>query len=226
LLPIRTVARSTQVEGRDSMSSRDGQVAAGRRNGALKLCAALAVFALVGASCGSDDEPAGADEATSEATSDAVSEAVDDATDAVDSSEAADAMDDAEQFADDQAAALEEQQQQQGGGSATLTVGDQEWTFAPVLCAFGEEEIGQEGAEFVLSSIQDGMQMYATIDSFGHSISLDDIQDFENPSVSLSSVGDGFINVDGKSVSADADFVDNTGDGITPTAGTFEATCP
>ena len=89
-----------------------------------------------------------------------------------------------------------------------------------------EEEIGQEGAEFVLSSIQDGMQMYATTDRFGHSISLDDIEDFENPSVSLSSVGDGFINVDGKSVSADADFVDNAGDGTTPTAGTFEATCP
>ena len=121
---------------------------------------------------------------------------------------------------------MEEVQEQQGGGSARFVVGDDEWTFDSVLCAFGEEQIGQEGAEFVLSSIQDGLQMYVSIDSFGHSISLDDIEDFENPSVSLSSDGDDFIIVDGKSVSAAAEFIDFTGDDFTSTPGTLEATCP
>jgi hypothetical protein len=133
---------------------------------------------------------------------------------------------DAAEFAEDQVDALEEAQEQQGGGSARLVVGDDEWVFDSVLCAFGEDEIGQEGAEFVLSSIQDGLQLYASIDSFGHSITLDDIEDFENPSVSLGSEGDEFINVDGSSVSAAAEFTDFTSDDLTTTPGTFEATCP
>ena len=92
--------------------------------------------------------------------------------------------------------------------------------------SFGEDEIGQEGAEFVLSSIQDGMQMYVSIDSFGHSVSLDDIQDFENPKVGLTAFGDGFVEVDGKNVRATAEFSDTTGDDFTMVEGTFEATCP
>lgn len=113
-----------------------------------------------------------------------------------------------------------------GGGSATLTVGDQTWTFTSVLCAFGEEEIGQPGAEFVLSSIQDGMQMHASIDGSGHLVSLNDIDDFENPKVSLEALGAGFIELDGKHVRADAEFDDDTSDGLTTVDGVLEATCP
>ena len=187
---------------------------------AMRLLAPVGVGALLVASCGSDAEPAAVDEAP-------VDEVVEEASDAVeDAAESSDALEDAEEFAENQVDALEEVQEQQGGGSARLVVGDQEWVFDSVLCAFGEEQIGQEGAEFVLSSIQDGLQVYASIDSFGHSISLDDIEDFENPSVSLSSEGDGFISVDGTSVSAAAEFIDFTGDDLTTTPGTFEATCP
>ena len=78
----------------------------------------------------------------------------------------------------------------------------------------------------MLSSIQDGLQVYVSIDSFGHSIDINDIEDFENPSVSLSTEGDDFILLDGKSVSAEAGFVDFSGDDFTSTPGTFEATCP
>jgi len=121
---------------------------------------------------------------------------------------------------------LEDQQQAQGGGSATLTVGDQTWTFAPVLCAFGEEIIGQPGAVFNLSSIQDGMQMYASVDSFGNSISLDDIENFESPSVNLSVFGDAVISIDGKNISGEGEFIDGTSGDFSATAGTFSATCP
>jgi hypothetical protein len=195
-----------------------GEIGTKRR--ALRLVSSIGVAALIATSCGSDDEPAAAEEAPADEVVEESSDAVDDAA------ESGDIPEDAVEFAEDQVDALEEVQDQQGGGSARLVVGADEWTFDSVLCAFGEEEIGQEGAEFVLSSIQEGLQMYASIDSFGHSLSLNDIEDFENPSVSLSSVGDGFISVDGSSVSAAADFVDDTGDGITTTPGTFEATCP
>jgi len=189
----------------------------------MRLFAPVGVVALLVASCGSDSEPAAVEDTS---VDEVVEEATDVVDDAVDVAESSDVLEDAEEFAENQADALEEVQEQVGGGSARFVVGDNEWTFDSVLCAFGEEQIGQEGAEFVLSSIQDGLQMYASIDRFGHSVSLDDIEDFENPSVSLSSVGDGFINVDGKSVSAEAEFVDGTGDGIATTPGTFEATCP
>ena len=121
---------------------------------------------------------------------------------------------------------LEEQQETEGGGSAALTVGDEEWTFDAVLCAFGEEEIGQEGAEVVVSSIQDGLQFYVSIDDFGHSVSLHDVENFADPSVALSSdfAADDFIEVDGKDVSGEVLFVDEEGGPVAE--GSFEATCP
>jgi hypothetical protein len=138
----------------------------------------------------------------------------------------ADLIEDPEGVADDIAAGLEEQQDRQGGGGARFVVGDREWTFDSVLCAFGADQIGQEGAEFNLSSVQDGLQMYASIDRFGHSITLDDISDFENPSVQLSAEGDDFIVLEGKSVSAEAEFIDAVVDEFATVPGTFEATCP
>jgi len=135
-------------------------------------------------------------------------------------------LEDPEGFADDVTESLEELQSSQGGGSATLVVGDQTWTFGPVLCAFGPDEIGQEGAEFVLSAIQDGLQMYVSVDDFGEFITLDDIEDFENPSVSIGSSGGASIEIDGKSVRAEAEFIDDVADGFETITGTFEATCP
>ena len=120
----------------------------------------------------------------------------------------------------------DEQEAVEGGGSASLTVAGQTYTFDSVLCAFGPDQIGQEGAEFVLSAIQDGTQLYFSIDSFGHGVSLDDIEDFENPTVSWSSVGDGFIELDGKSASGEAGFIDGTTESFEEQPGSFEATCP
>ncbi len=177
-----------------------------------KLVVACAVMVLLVAACGGDDD----DGSVSVGDGDAGEIDVD----------AEDFIEDPEGAAEELAEQIEERQEAVGGGSATLTVGGETWTFTSVLCAFGEDEIGQEGAEFVLSSIQDGTQMYASIDSFGHSVSLDDIQDFENPSVSLSAFGGEFIELDGKNVRAEAEFADNTSDDFEMVAGVFEATCP
>ena len=96
-----------------------------------------------------------------------------------------------------------------------------------MLCAFGPDEIGQEGAEFVLSSIQDGIQMYVSIDAFGHSVSINDIEDFQNPSVSLESFDrEEIISIDGKSFSGSVEFIDNTTESFETVPGSFSGTCP
>ena len=181
--------------------------------------AILAACALALTGCGSD-APEGAE------VSEAVESAVAGASDAVTDGSLEEMQQDAEQMAEDMAEGLEAQQAAEGGGSATLTVGDRTWTFDRVLCAIGEEETGQEGAEFVLSSIQDGLQFYVSIDSFGHSVSLNDIEDFENPSIALTSEfgGEEFIQLDGKNVSGEMRMVQDDGTGGEPAS--FEGTCP
>lgn len=133
-----------------------------------------------------------------------------------------------EDMADGMVENLEEQQAAEGGGHATFTAGDQTWDFDAVLCALGEDEIGQEGAEFVLSSVQDGLQLYLSIDSFGHTMSLNDVKDFENPSVALSELptDSEFLILDGKNVTGEAALYDEGDDTLTEIPGTVEATCP
>ena len=176
----------------------------------------VAAVALLVAACGDD----GGGETGANPTTGAASDVVPDPDELAEDPEGA-----AKELAEELAEGLEEIQEQEGGGSATLTVGDQTWTFNSILCAFGEDQIGQEGAEFVLSSIQDGMQLYASIDSFGRSVSLNDIENFSDPSVSLEAFGADIV-VDSKNVSASGQFVDGTSDNFAEIEGTFEATCP
>ena len=112
------------------------------------------------------------------------------------SAEAEEMVSEAVEDISDVASSLEEMQ---SGGSASITVGDETWAFDGVLCAFGAEETGQEGAEFNLSAIADGLQLYISIDEYGHTVSLNDIENFENPTVSWESdmSADGFITVRG-----------------------------
>lgn len=174
-------------------------------------------LALVGAACGGSDD----DAATLPANSGPEPAAEQPANEPGDEA-GADPLEAAEDLAED----IEEAQSTLGGGGFTLTIGDDTWTFDSLLCAFGEEQIGQEGAEFVLSSIQDGLQAYVSIDTFGYSVSVDDISDFQNPSVSYSTFQDATIDLDGKSVGGEGLFVDGTADGFTEIAGTFSGTCP
>jgi hypothetical protein len=131
----------------------------------------------------------------------------------------------------------------QGRGTATLTVGDETWEFDTVMCAFGTDETKNKDWDFSLSAIQDGLQLSvsggAPGGQYGDSISLNDIQDFENPSVAWEgpfvSVGTGqqtpsdVLEIDGKSVTASVDFADSRSDAAAPNvgvAGTLDATCP
>ncbi|MEO8106057.1 MAG: hypothetical protein ABI720_01960 [Actinomycetes bacterium] len=127
----------------------------------------------------------------------------------------------------DLAGGLEDAQDQAGGGSATLTVGDETYAFDGALCAF-DDETGNEDFDFSLSAIGDGMQL--SVDSgptYGDNVSLDDIEDFENPKVGWSSDDDGFLTIDGLDVSGEAQFTDTTDETLqTKEMGELVATCP
>lgn len=136
-----------------------------------------------------------------------------------------------------------------GSGNATLTIGDESWSFDDIFCAFSPEESRNDRVSFTLSAFGETvegvrMQLDATIqdpDEQGryegegviHSVSLDDVEDFENPTVSWTaltgffSVSDSPIQVDGKNVTAEATFDDGrTDDTIEEVAGNLVATCP
>jgi len=135
-----------------------------------------------------------------------------------------------------------------GSGSATLTIGAETWTFDDVFCAFSPQESRNDRVSFTLSSFGSSstgarIQLDATIqdtdeqgryegDGTIHSVSLNDVDDFENPSVAWSAdsgiVAAGLnIEVDGKSVRAEGAFDDQRTDlELEEVPGTLEATCP
>lgn len=138
-----------------------------------------------------------------------------------------------------------------GSGGATLTIGGESWTVSNIYlsCAFSPEEAGNDRVSFSMTGFTetaDGVrvQLDATIqdtkeqgrykgDGVIHIISLDDIDDLENPAVGWSVMTGAFgpsvdiIQVDGKSVTAETTF-DNklTDDVVEETSGTLEGICP
>lgn len=203
---------------------------------------ALAVGVVFIAACGSSGDGGGessAEEAVADAVEDAVDAAPDDAADALpDAGEAQSAAEEsAQELGDDMAEGLEAAQESVGGGGATLTVNGQTWEFPSVLCAFGEEQIGQDGAVFNLSAIADGLQLYASIDDSGgtHTLSLNDIKNFADPSVSLSAspfsasaagTPADFLTLNDKSVSSDVVMIDDITGEPTAEPAQFSGTCP
>jgi hypothetical protein len=184
--------------------------------------------------CGSDS---GADDPSAPAS---VAADAADAADAAELQESVDELadaDDPQQAVDEVVDDLEAVQESVGGGGATFTANGQTWEFSGVLCAFGEDQIGQPGAVFNLSAIADGLQLYASIDDSGasHTLSLNDIENFENPSVSLSvgsflasAVGAPaeFLTLDGNDVSAAVVMIDDITSQPTAEPAEFSATCP
>ena len=185
----------------------------------------LAAAALALSACGGEAEvpPTPATQAEPTTTPEPVPEPTDEAP-ATGSDDGAIEM---EEEMEEIAASMEAQQT---GGSASVTIGEQTWDFDGVLCAFGPEEIGQEGAEFVLSAIGDGLQFYISVDAMGQFVSLNDIENFEDPALSWEAdqdaSGEGFIQVDGKDVSGEATFIDYDSESWDEVEGSFEGSCP
>jgi len=134
-----------------------------------------------------------------------------------------------------------------GDGGATLTIGGETWDFPVGYCAFSPEESQNERVSFTMGGFGevDGarVQWDATIqdpdeqgryegDGVIHSLTLNDIDDFQNPSIGWSSVTlfgsaeSQFLNVDGKHVTAETTFDDELTDDLEEVPGTLDATCP
>ena len=199
------------------------------------LLAMLLVFGALAAACSSDDD---ADTGDSSPDATATEPADDGDGGGSDEGDAGDGGDDGDDGAGGFGA---------GSGRATLTIGDESWTFDGVFCAFSPEESQNERVSFTLTSSgesADGVRIFldATIqdpDRQGRydgedvikTVSLNDVEDFENPSLDWSSIS-GFsiaeldFQVSGKNVTVAAAFNDGRTDEIETVPGTLTATCP
>lgn len=135
-----------------------------------------------------------------------------------------------------------------GSGNATLTIGDESWSFDDVVCAFSLEQTFIRKQSFTLSAFGEtaegvGIELTVAIldeqedgryerDGVSYGILLDDVDNSENPTLAWVSQAGLFgevepvILVDGKDVTSDTTFVDHviiTGEEI---PGTLRATCP
>jgi hypothetical protein len=126
-------------------------------------------------------------------------------------------------------------------GSATLTIGDEVFEFASFDCASGHDNTESTTFSFTTNSFEafDGVrtQMQFTIEdpsSSGqtegegvrHRIDFDDIDDFENPSISWYMREAGSVSLDGYELSVSGTFDDQLTDGVfEDVPGTLEAEC-
>jgi hypothetical protein len=134
-----------------------------------------------------------------------------------------------------------------GPGTATLAVGEESWSFDAVFCAFSPEEARNARVSFTASVIGevDGTRVQLSVDiqdpdeegryegdGVIQSVSINDIEDFEDPSIAYSSTS-GFpgmpewaIEIDGKDITAEPPFDDETTDEMEQTPGTLSIVCP
>lgn len=131
-------------------------------------------------------------------------------------------------------------------GSATLTIGDQVYTFDNYYCLQGGENTGNDNVPFSSGAFGEvegvRVQLDASLydpdaqdrmegDGVIHTVSLNDVEDFENPSVAWRAesgflgMGDWVIQYDGETVFAEAMFDDDRTDEIEEIPGTLEAVC-
>lgn len=110
-------------------------------------------------------------------------------------------------------------------GGIVLTIGDQVWEFPTAQCAFYNAKAGEDGSEWNVSNVQDGLQVYVYVEGSFEEVTIDDITNGGNPTVSWAAAGDALsLTVDGDDIVAEGTFTDNVG-GSAPTAGKLEASC-
>jgi len=111
-------------------------------------------------------------------------------------------------------------------GGIVLTIGDQVWEFPGAQCAFANARAGEDGSEWNVSNVQDGLQVYVYVEGGVQEVTIDDITNGGNPTVAWVAGGDAVsLTVDGDDIVAEGTFTDKVG-GSAPTAGKLEATCP
>lgn len=136
-----------------------------------------------------------------------------------------------------------------GSGTGTLTIGDETWEVTGIGCVFSAEEARNPDFPFNLSGFTQSSagaraQVSADIydpsgeerhegDGVSHNITIDDVEDFENPSVSWESLGGlasggepAVLTINGKSITGQGLFDDGTTDELEKVPGTLEVRCP
>jgi hypothetical protein len=112
-----------------------------------------------------------------------------------------------------------------GGAGITLTIGDETWEFPAALCAYKNAPAGEAGSEWNVSHVNNGLQVYIADDEFGTLVSVADIENGGNPTVSWEAIFDAVeITVNGNDVTASGTFTDGVNGGTAQ--GTLTATCP
>jgi hypothetical protein len=135
-----------------------------------------------------------------------------------------------------------------GSGTATLTIGDETWEADGIYCAFSTEESRNDNVPFTAGGFTEtstgaraqidasvvDLSGAAEISPENLSLTIDDVDDFENPSVSWGlnkqevfggSLPD--LQIDGKNVTIEGVFDDGlTENEFEAVPGTFVASCP
>jgi hypothetical protein len=117
-----------------------------------------------------------------------------------------------------------------GSGAATLTIADRTWEFDGFQCAFESSELLNEGTTLGtnLFGEVDGARIQMQIDVYDDGtaqFNMDDIDDFENPSVSYLETTDIAVTVEGNTVRAEGDVTDEASGSFEIVPMTFEGEC-
>ena len=111
-----------------------------------------------------------------------------------------------------------------GGIAITISIGDETWEFPAALCAYKNAPAGEAGSEWNVSHVNNGLQVYIADDEFGTLVSVADIENGGNPTVSWEAIGDAVeITVNSNDVTASGTFTDGVNGGTAQ--GTLTATC-
>ena len=209
----------------DAMTKTLGSIA-----GTIVLCGVVA------AGCGSDE---GAETASSD-----TSEASDEPSNAEPQSPAGSTADESDEPPESSPLNTDSADQaapNSASGSVTLVVGDTTYEFDDFVCAFGYDNTQSETFSFSSNYIGevDGVRVQMQLDvedptggdqlmgdAVTQRIYVDDIEDFENPAISLSS-SQLTATFDGDDIAAEGTFWDAVNDPgrTTELSGTFTATC-
>lgn len=125
---------------------------------------------------------------------------------------------------------LAEELAQRGGGRAELRIGDETWAFEPVLCTPGDD-VGLEGAVLTVVGLDDGLQLTVDLNEQGSTVSLEDVERFEDPRASWQATegADGDVvayELGGDTVEVTTDgFRDNLDDESPAVPGSVSVTC-
>lgn len=117
-----------------------------------------------------------------------------------------------------------------GSGAVTVTIDGRTLELQGFDCAFESSGVLNEGTIFGsnLFGELDGVRIQLQIDSYedgGSQFTMDDIDDFENPSVSYSGQQGIEVTIDGNDVHAEGLVVDNAQDAFPEVPMTFDASC-